>query len=73
MACFVIVNPNLSSILINIKTRKRSLVTLIFHTINMTIESTDQTEEKSSKEEDGGDLKVVIKEAKAAAGVSIDN
>ena len=39
----------------------------------MAIESTDQTEEKSSKEEGGDDLKVVIKEAKAAAGVSITN
>ena len=69
----VIFKPKFSSILVNKETHKCSLVTLTFYIINMAIESTDQIEEKSSKEEGGDDLKVVIKEAKAAAGVSINN
>ena len=69
----VIFKPKIGLVLISTKTRKCSLVTLIFYIINMTIETADQTEEKSSKEEGGDDLKVVIKEAKVAAGVSTAN
>ena len=42
-----------------------------FTPINIIIECTNQPEEKSGAEEDGDDFKIVIKEAKAASGVSI--